>query len=251
MTRLVPALTGAAVAVLVAGAAAGGTAPLVAALVLLTVLLAWGWAALLGLPSPRGSRAVVALSGAVSVGVVAVSTDPPYLRWLPSALALSVLAEFTHQLLRRDMRPRLVESVTGVVTAVVVAAMAAGWLGALRLHGGPFEGLGGGLGVVLIGAAAAFASTLATGMPWPQRVTGPSAVLAGLAFAALVGRLLPDYGALGAAALGAAVGVVTAALDRMLAVLPASRQVPAALAAGTAPVAASGLVVYVLGRLLG
>ena len=251
MTRLVPALTGAAVAALVAVAAAAGTAPLVAALLLVTVLLASGWATLLALPSPRGSTIVVALTGAVAVAAVALTAQPPYLRWLPSALALCVLGEFAHQLLRRDMRPRLVESVTGVVAGAVVAALAAGWLGALRLHGGPDAGLAGGLGVVLIGAAAAVAAAVATGMPWPLRVTGPSAVVAGLAFAALAGRLLPDYAALEAAGLGAVVAVVTAALDRMLIVLPRSRHVPAALAAGTAPVAASGLVLYVVGRLLG
>ena len=250
MTRLAPALMGAAVAVLLGVAAAGGSAPLVAALLLVTVVLASGWPTLLGLPSPRGSTAVIALAGAGSVAVVAVTAEPPWLRWLPSAIAVAVLVEFAHQLLRRDMRPRLVESVTGVAAGAVVAALSAGWLGALRLHGGPDQGLDGGLGVVLIGASGALGAALAMAMPWPQRVTGPGALVAGLAFAALTGRLLPEYDALTAAGLGVAVGVVAAALDRMLAVLPTSRHLTAALAMGTAPVAASGLVVYVLGRLI-
>lgn len=242
MTRLVPALSGAALAVLLGVAALAGVPALAAALLLATVALASGWATLLNLPTPRGSTAVIALGGAVAVTVAALTDDPPYLRWLPGVLAVTLLVEFGHQLLRRDMRPRLVESVTGVVAALVVVGFGAGWLGALH-DDGP-------TGVVLVGAAAAAAATTALGLPWPQRVTGPAAVAGGLAIGALAGALLPDERALPAALAGAVVGVVAATLDRLLAHLPTSVRPTASVAMGVAPVVASGMVVYTLGRLL-
>lgn len=242
MTRVVPAAAGAAMAVLIAVASAAGVLALSAALVLAAVLVAAGWAVLLSLPSPRGSTAVVALAGAVAVAAVALTVSPPYLRWLPVVLALAVLGTFGHQLLRRDMRPRLVESVTGVLAGVVLVSLGAAWVGALQLRAGP--------ALVLAGAAAALGAAAATGFHWPQRVTGPSAVLAGLAFGALAGRVLDDVQALPMAVLGAAIGVVVAALDHLCAVLPTVRHLNAGVAMGTAPVAASGLVVYALGRLV-
>lgn len=242
MTRLVPALTGAAFAVLVAVSAVAGLAPLAAALLLGVVAIASGWATLLSLPTPRGSTGVIALGGAVAVTAAAMTDDAPHLRWLPGVLAVALLVEFGHQLLRRDMRPRLVESVTGVVAALVVAAFGAGWLGARHEDGG--------LGVVLVGAAAALAASVATGLPWPQRVTGPAAVAGGLAFGALAGALLPDERALGSGLIGAVVGLVVATSDRLLANLPRSVRTTAAVAMGTAPVVASGMVVYTLGRLV-
>src|SRR3712207_7517865 len=46
----------------------------------------------------------------------------PFLRELPEVLALAVLLAFVHELLRRDGRERLVESVAGAAAGVVVAA---------------------------------------------------------------------------------------------------------------------------------
>lgn len=241
MTRPAPALITAASAVLVGVAAYAGTATLVAALLLGTVAVAGGWAALLNLPTPRGSTAVIALGGAVATTAAALTDDSAHLRWLPGVLAVTVLVEFAHQLLRRDMRPRLVESVTGVVSGVVVVAFGAGWLAALYDDGGD--------GVVLLGSAGALAAGLATGLPWPQRITGPFALLGALSLGALAGALLPDERAVTGALVGFAVGVVVATFDRLLAHLPTAGQVQAATARAVAPVAASGLLVYVLGRL--
>jgi hypothetical protein len=243
VTRVLPALTGVAMGALVAVTAVAGMPALVVALLVAVVAVASGWATLLSLPTPRGSTAVIALGGAVAVAVAAMTRSEPYLKWLPTVLALSLLAEFTHQLFRRDMRPRLVESVTGVVSGVVVVALGAGWLGALHYDGSA--------SLVLCGAASAVAATAATGLPWPQQVTGPAAIVGGAAFGALVGRLLPDAAALPAGEIGLVIGIVVAALDRLLRHLPTTRQLPAAVAMGAAPVVASGMVVYTLGRLVG
>ena len=47
-----------------------------------------------------------------------------------------MLAAFVHELVRRDGRERLVESVAGTVAGVVLAATAAGWVATGRTDGG-------------------------------------------------------------------------------------------------------------------
>ena len=88
-------------------------------------VLAWGWAGLLGLPSPRGTTSVLAFGTAAAVLTGALTRTDPFLRWMPAALALSMLVAFLHQLLRRDGRPRLVESVVSVVTGLAVVVSGA------------------------------------------------------------------------------------------------------------------------------
>ena len=83
-------------------------------------VLAWGWAGLLGLPSPRGTSFVLGVGTVATVLTVALTRDDPFLRWVPAALAGSMVVAFLHQLLRRDGRPRLVESVASVITALAL-----------------------------------------------------------------------------------------------------------------------------------
>ena len=242
MTRLVPALAAVVLAGLVALAATAGPNVLAAALVVTVVVVASGWPGLLSLPTQRGSTTIIALCGAVAVAVATLTENEPLLRWLPVVLAISVIVAFWHQLLRRDMRPRLVESVTGVVSGVVVVELAAGWAAALRSNAG--------LDVVLVGAAAVGVAAVATALPWPQRLTGPMALLAGAAFAALVAKFLPLL-AVAAAVIGLACAVVVVAFDRLLTPLATATSRQAGLAIGAAGVASSGVVVYLLGRVVG
>ncbi len=88
-------------------------------------VLAWGWAGLLGLPSPRGTTSVLAFGTVAAVLTGALTRTDPFLRWMPAALALSMLVAFLHQLLRRDGRPRLVESVVSVVTGLALVVSGA------------------------------------------------------------------------------------------------------------------------------
>lgn len=242
MSRTVAASSGVALAALIALTAVAGTPLLLAALLLGVVAVASGWATLLALPTPRGSTTVVALGGAVALCVAALTAEPPRLRWLPGVLALTLLAEFGHQLFRRDMRPRLIESVTGVVSGVVVVAFGAGWLGAARSVDGT--------SLVVCGAAGVAAACAATGLPWPQRTTAPVALVAGAGAAALAAGFAEGVEALPAAVLGLGLATVVATTDRLLAHLPTAGRLTAAVARGAAPVTGSGLVVYTLGRLV-
>ena len=83
-------------------------------------VLAWGWPLLLSLPSPRGTTGVLGLGTILMTGTALVSQDEPYLRWMPAALAVSVIIGFLHQLMRRDGRPRLTESVAATTSGLAI-----------------------------------------------------------------------------------------------------------------------------------
>ena len=109
-------------AVLLGATANAGAWALTAMVALAGLVLAWGWAGTLSLPTPRGTVAVVAM-GTVALGLaVALPQQPPWLGWVPAALCLSMIVAFGHQLLRRDGRPRVVISVSSVVWALALIA---------------------------------------------------------------------------------------------------------------------------------
>jgi hypothetical protein len=85
-------------------------------------VLAWGWPLLLSLPSPRGTTGVLAAGTILMTGTALASRDEPYLQWMPAALALSVIVAFRHQLMRRDGRPRLTESVAATTSGLAIIA---------------------------------------------------------------------------------------------------------------------------------
>lgn len=229
--------------------AAAGTGPMAAAFALAAVLLATGWPDLLGLPSPRGTTSVVALAG-VAVAVAAVTTrTEPRLAWLAFAVAACLVAEFAHQLLRRDGRPRLVESIAGSVLALFVLAS---FSAVLALPRSPVTA-----GGVLAWAAAVAAALLTEAVL--ERLSGPLPVRGVLAVPLAVLVAVVVGGVCGAAAAavswpaGAVAGglsaVVALVLHRLLVQLPAAGRAPGWLALAVAPLAGSGMVGYVVLRL--
>jgi len=85
-------------------------------------VLAWGWPTLLGLPSPRGTSAVLSVGTVLMTAAVLLTRDEPYLEWMPAAMAVATIVAFLHQLMRRDGRPRLTESVAASATGLAVLA---------------------------------------------------------------------------------------------------------------------------------
>lgn len=227
-----------------------GAAVLMAAGLLAVAVLAWGWPALLALPSPRGTTAVVGAGGAMAVLAVGLSRTEPRLQWLALAVAGSVLAEFVHQLARRDGRPRVVESSTGTLAGVALLASMSAWMALPRTPSGA-----GALVVAAVPVAVGLALQL---LPLPARVTAALGVVAGLLAGALLGGALLAAVRPGAAnapvvlggAVAAGLGTVLALmLHRQLAVLPAAGWAPGWLALAVGPLAASGMVSYVVLRL--
>lgn len=236
------AVVTAALAGLLALAAVAGAPVLLAAALLVGLTVSVGWAPLLDLPSPRGTTALVSGTAGVAVAVASLTAGDLPLRWLAPALGISVLAAFVHQLLRRDGRPRLVESVTGAVAGQVVVVLAAAWLAAAAAPAGT--------SLVLVAAAALGAAGAATALPWPVRVRGVLALAAGTAFAALASVAVGPLDAVRGAVVGLAVGGVVAVFDGLFHRQPRSRTQPGLYAVAATPVAVTGTLVHVLARVL-
>lgn len=232
----------AAAATLVAVAAFVGETPLVGVALALTLLLAAGWPVLLGLPSPLGSAVVVALGGAGSVLAVAATRGQPLLRDVPIVVALAVLLAFVNELARQDGRRRLVESVTGTVTGLLVVAAAAGWVAAGRTPGST--------SLVVTGAAALAVSAAVSAVHLGVRTGAVVTTAAGVIAGGGVGVVMPELGPVPGAALGFATGLLVASLHVLLDRVPALRNRWASTAAVVLPVLVSGILVYVVGRVL-
>ena len=246
MTPQTRAVTTAALGALVAVAgyvsAAGGLGlyPLAAVCAALVVVFAIGWPGLAGLPFVPGSAAVVLLAGVGSVAVVTLTPLPPYLQHLAVVLAGAVVLAFVNELLRRDGRLRLVESVAGTVAGTVLAVCVTGWVATARAPGGA--------SVVVSGAVAlavGSAVVVLNGRAW--LVYGVA--MAGATVAATgVAWLLPDVGTLAGASLGVGVGVLVTALHALFDRLASLRRRLPSLAVAVLPVSVSGILVYVAGR---
>jgi hypothetical protein len=208
-------------------------------------IIAWGWAGLLGLPSPRGTTLVLAVGSAGAIGTVLATREDPFLAWMPAALAGSMIVAFLHQLARRDGRPRLVESIASTITAIAIVVSGASLVALPRTDHGAW--------VVAIASAAVAVSAVTDLAGGSRRLIAwllPLAMLAGGAAAILVGHRLgvPGWGA--AAFLGVLAAGVSHAVRRVLATLPAISSARSQLVSACASVLTGGVVVYVVGRLL-
>lgn len=226
-----------------AAAAYAGRPVLVVAVVVCCGLFAAGWASLVDLPSPRGTTTVVALGGALAAVAVGLTADEPLLEWLAPALAAAVVGEFVHQLGRWDGRPRMVESVTGSVAGVVVLGSLAA---VVALPRSPVGAVG-----VLVWAVPVALAVAIQALPLPGRIALPLAVLVAALLGGLLGEALNGPAPLAGAATAATASAVAVMLHRLLLVLPRAGSTPGWLALATAPLASSGLVGYVMLRLLG
>jgi hypothetical protein len=208
-------------------------------------VVAWGWAGLLGLPSPRGTTFVLALGSAGAIGTALATRGDPFLAWMPAALAGSMIVAFLHQLARRDGRPRLVESIASTITAIVIVVSGASYVVLPRTEHGAW--------VVAIASTAMAVSALTDLAGRSQRLRAwllPLAMLAGGTAAVLVGHGLGAVGWGAAALLGVLAAGVSHAVRRVLATLPAISSARSQLVSAGASVLTGGVVVYVVGRLL-
>lgn len=233
--------TACAAAVIACGAYLGG-AVLLGVLAVLVVLFALGWASLLGLPAPGGSFLVVVLPGLGALAAVHVTYTEPWLRYLPLVVAMGVLLAFINELLRADGRERLVESLCGGVSGLVVAACTAGWVSSYASDHG--TSLVVSCAVSIAAASAVTAVRLA--MPLVLGATVAAAVGAG----AVVGSVMPGMTWLSGVWTGLVTGALVVALHLLFDRLPELRSPRAALAAIVLPVALGGILVYVVGRIL-
>lgn len=228
-TRAVATTLGAgAVAVSAATTTAVGVVTLLAAV----TVFAAGWPRLVGLPTLRGATAVVAAAGAAAV--VTALLGPP--GGLVVVMGLAVVAAFVHEMSRRDGRPRLVESLSGVVTGATVVVAGSLWLVVDRdaAHDP----------LAMVGAAALAVAVLTTALPLPDLLAGAVATVLAAGVGVLGGWQLPEVGLYPGAVVGAGTGVMTAALHLVFGRSPGAGRPTAALAAAMTPLLVGAVPVY-------
>ncbi|GAA2167681.1 hypothetical protein [Pedococcus bigeumensis] len=202
-------------------------------------VLAWGWPLLLSLPSPRGTTAVLAIGTVLMTGTALLTRDDPYLEWMPAALAVSVIVGFLHQLMRRDGRPRLTESVAAVTSALAIISAGTALAPIPHaLHGehalaATMAGLG-------VGALADPCVSIPRLRQWALFI----AMLLGGGAAVVVALVAGDLLAGPAALLGLLAAAISHAARRVLAPLPATAMPRAQLAAAATSSLLIGVVAY-------
>lgn len=234
-----------AVCALLAVTAYAGTPYLAAAVVLVVIGIALGWWGLLSLPHPTGTALVVAVCGVFAVGVAtwaAQESDQP-LAPFAGLLAFAVLAAFVHELLRRDGRRDLVESLTGSFAGQTVAVLAASWVLL------PSTALG--VGGIVVAAAGAAGAQLAALLPLPGRILAWVGVAAGALAAAAASPFFPEVKLTTAVLIGAGVSAVVLTFERLLSARALNHASAGMIAAALAPVAVAGTAAYAAARLVG
>ncbi|MGL4176901.1 MAG: hypothetical protein ACRCSN_12580 [Dermatophilaceae bacterium] len=208
------------------------------------LVLAWGWPGLLGSSSRFGSSLAIGVS-AVLAPVAAASIDQPYLRWVPGAMTVGMALMFGHQLVRRDGRPRLTDSIAVTSLALAVVAVGAAWVPLAR-----DEGSAGLAAVAFVAVAAGSLADLGAGVRAVRPWLLPAAMSLGGVAAVVAAGVLPGPGAGPAALVGLLVAAVSHAVRRVLCVLPPVAGLRGQLSAAAAGVLAPGVVAYVLTRAL-
>lgn len=220
----------------------GTSVPLVVVSALLAVAVAVGWPELANLPDRKGSATVVALTGIGGVAAVHSIGARADLRSLAVVFAASMLLTFVNEMLRRDGRPRLVESVAGTVTGSMLAVTAAGWVACGRLLDGKE-----------LAAAAAVALALAASVSavrLPVWLTALAVTAVGGVGGTALGIALHQVGPKVGGFAGLAVGLLVAAMHALFHPMAAlDRKLPA-VSAAVIPVATGGMLVYVASRVL-
>lgn len=200
-------------------------------------VLAWGWPVLLGLPSPRGTTAVLAVGTVLVSGAVLLTRQEPYLEWLPAAMAVATILAFLHQLMRRDGRPRLTESVAATVSGLAIIAAGTAYAPVPHVLGGE-HALAATMAGLGVGALADPLISLRRTRQWALFI----AMLVGGLAAFAVGMAADDPAPASAALLGLLAAAISHAARRVLAPLPAAGHPQAQLASA----AASSLIVGVV-----
>jgi hypothetical protein len=243
------------------GSALFGFSVFTPAACLVVLGVAYGWPRLTDSPQPRSTSIMLALFGLAAIGTTWVSEASPHLEWLPTLAGIGLLWTFVQNLARGMGASHAVANVSAQVAGLVISLSAAAWVAAYRL---PSDN-----GTVLAGLVAVVLALAATALPLPARFTSPLAMAVGVAGALGASLAVGDFdlGLVAAGVLGLIMGLLAAAVDRLLGLVADSRYQAAQLASargtekarhfavqltlGAAPIALGGVVVYVLTRILG
>lgn len=215
------------------------------AMALLALLIGIAWPRLLELPSPLGTRLVVAGTGILGalVAVAAPERVSP-ITGIVMVCAAGVFAAFVHEMVRPERR-ELTASLTGTVAGVFVAAIASCWITA---QGAAVDS---GATVLVTSVAAGLAGTLLVGAtPLPSLPRFVLSALVGVGVTALLAAMPggPDPVLAGAVGLVTAIGASCAHL--LTGSSLAAKEPTPSLAVAAVPVATVGVVAHLAVLLL-
>jgi hypothetical protein len=203
------------------------------------IVVAWGWPALHGSSSRFGSSLAIGVPAVLAPAVAAIPAGEPYLVYVPIALVVGLAIMFVHQIVRRDGRPRLTESVAVTSLGLSVIALGTTWMPLSRnLHATEVAVVG--FVAIAVSALADLGAGFDKVRPWMLPVAMLLGGAGALAAAAVLGD--PDSGP--AALIGFLCAAVAHAARRMLSVLPAIASVRAQLSSAAASLLVPGVVAY-------
>jgi hypothetical protein len=203
------------------------------------IVVAWGWPALHGSSSRFGSSLAIGVAAVLAPAAAAVPDDEPYLRYVPIALVIGLAFMFVHQIVRRDGRPRLTESVAVTSLGLAVVALGTTWMPLARTHRATEVAVVGFVAIA-VSALADLAAGFDRVRPWML----PLAMLLGGAGALGAAAVLGAPGTGPAALVGLLTAAVGHAVRRMLSVLPAIASTRAQLSSAAASLLVPGVVAY-------
>ncbi|HYN66213.1 MAG TPA: hypothetical protein VES93_04945 [Ornithinibacter sp.] len=203
------------------------------------IVVAWGWPTLLGSSSRFGSSLAIGVAGVLAPAAAAVATGEPYLRFVPVAVILGLAVMFGHQMVRRDGRPRLTESIGITSLGLAVVVLGTTWMPLSRTSRATDIAV---IGFVSIAVAslADLVAGFARVRPWML----PLAMLLGGAGGIVAASVIGAPGAGPAALVGFLCAAVSHTTRRMLSVLPAISSVRGQLSSAAASLLVPGVVAY-------
>ena len=203
------------------------------------IVVGWGWPALLGSSSRFGSSLAIGVTGVLAPVAAVATTDEPYLRLVPVALLVGLAIMFGHQMVRRDGRPRLTESIGITSLGLAVIALGTTWTPLARdSRAGDIAVLG------FVAIAVASLADLVAGFDKVRPWMLPLAMLLGGAGALVAAAVVGSPDPAPAALVGFLCAAVSHATRRMLSVLPAISSVRGQLSTAAASLLVPGVVAY-------
>lgn len=203
------------------------------------IVVAWGWPTLFGSSSRFGSSLAIGVTGVLAPAAAAATTVEPYLRLVPVALVIGLAVMFGHQLVRRDGRPRLTESIGITSLGLAVIALGTTWMPLSRTERATDIAVLG-FTAIAAGSLADLVAPYARVRPWML----PIAMLLGGAGAMVAAAVIGAPGPGPAALVGFLCAAVSHATRRMLSVLPPISSVRGQLASAAASLLVPGVVAY-------
>ncbi|SEJ09940.1 hypothetical protein [Demequina mangrovi] len=219
-----------------------GTRYLAVTVLVMIVVLALGWPALLRASRRRSASVILAVGGGLAVVAVVLGRSAPHLRHMVIAVALMVIAALVAEVFLPSSRGRAVTSVAATCAGAIVVGSGAAWVAASRTHGA--EDL-----VVAGGTALAVAAITNVVTRSPQ-VNSILALVLATASGFAVGMVLPELPWYAGAGIGLLCGVIVTLLQELMRREPRAKGWLPGMSSALAPVLSAGVLVYVGGRLL-